>query len=268
VELKGKTALVTGASRGIGKQLAIELGQLGCNMVIAARTVEPHKRLTGTIGETVELVQATGAQAIAVQTDLRDVDDVGRLAARAIEQFGGVDVLVNNAADTSGGTPSILDLDREDWLRQFDANLHGPFSLIQAVLPSMQARGEGVIVNMTSGAGDLVPVRPPTTGAGQGAIRIGERVAYGASKAALNRLSNMIAPELRDHGIAVVSVDPGFTRTELVELMGERGMVDPEAAVPMDVPVKTIVHVVTSDDPMQWTGQILRAAAFVEEHGL
>jgi NAD(P)-dependent dehydrogenase (short-subunit alcohol dehydrogenase family) len=268
VELKGKTALVTGASRGIGKQLAIELGQLGCNVVIAARTVEPHKRLTGTIGETVELVQATGAQAIAVQTDLRDADDVARLAARAIEQFGAVDVLVNNAADTSGGTPSILDLDRQDWLRQFDANLHGPFSLIQAVLPSMKERGEGVIVNMTSGAGDLVPVRPPTTGGGQGAIRIGERVAYGASKAALNRLSNMIAPELRDHGIAVVSVDPGFTRTELVELMGERGMVDPKAAVPMDVPVKTIVHVVTSDDPMQWTGQILRAAAFVEEHGL
>jgi NAD(P)-dependent dehydrogenase (short-subunit alcohol dehydrogenase family) len=224
--------------------------------------------LTGTIGETVELVQATGAQAIAVQTDLRDADDVARLAARAIEQFGAVDVLVNNAADTSGGTPSILDLDRQDWLRQFDANLHGPFSLIQAVLPSMKERGEGVIVNMTSGAGDLVPVRPPTTGSGQGAIRIGERVAYGASKAALNRLSNMIAPELRDHGIAVVSVDPGFTRTELVELMGERGMVDPKAAVPMDVPVKTIVHVVTSDDPMQWTGQILRAAAFVEEHGL
>ena len=74
--------------------------------------------------------------------------------------------------------------------------------------------------------------------------------------------------QLRDRGVAVIGVDPGFTRTELVDLMGERGMVDPGAAVPMDVPVKTIVHVVTSDDPMAYTGTILRAAEFVRENGL
>ena len=78
----------------------------------------------------------------------------------------------------------------------------------------------------------------------------------------------MIAPELRDLGIAVVMVDPGFTRTELVDLMGERGAVDADAAVPMEVPVKTVVHVITCDDPMVYTGQILRAAAFVADSRL
>ena len=93
-------------------------------------------------------------------------------------------------------------------------------------------------------------------------------MAYAASKAALNRLGNVIAPELRDLGIAVVMVDPGFTRTELVDLMGERGVVDATAAVPMEVPVKTVIHVITSNDPLQYTGEILRAAAFVKENGL
>lgn len=266
MEVKGKTAIVTGASRGIGKQIAIELGRRGANVVVAARSVEPHRRLSGTIGETVEAVEGAGGRALAVKTDLRDPDDIRSLVQRVIETFGSVEVLVNNAADTSGGTPSILDLDRRDWLLQFDTNLHGPFSLIQAVLPSMRGAGGGVIVNMTSGAGDLTPVAPEAPGTG--AVRMGERLAYGASKAALNRLGNMIAPELRGLGIAVVSVDPGFTRTELVDLLGEKGTVDAGAAVPMEVPMKTVVHVITCEDPMRYTGQILRAAAFVEDNGL
>jgi NAD(P)-dependent dehydrogenase (short-subunit alcohol dehydrogenase family) len=280
MDIKHRTAIVTGASRGIGKQIAIELGRLGANIVVAARTVEPHRRLSGSLGETVGAVEAAGGRAMAVRTDMRSPDDIAALVAQAIERFGGVDVLVNNAADTSGGTPSIVELDREDWLRQFDANLHGPFSLIQAVVPSMRERGAGVIVNMTSGAGDLVQV-PTTAGPdpslGPGSesasatltsVGIGERVAYAVSKAALNRLGNVIAPELRDLGIAVVMVDPGFTRTELVELMGERGVIDPGTAVPMEVPMKTVVHVITCDNPMQYTGEILRAAAFVAENRL
>jgi NAD(P)-dependent dehydrogenase (short-subunit alcohol dehydrogenase family) len=203
---------------------------------------------------------------MAVRADLRELSDIRALVDRAIERFGGVDMLVNNAADTSSGTPSILDIHRDEWLNQFLSNLHAPFSLIQAVVPSMRDRGGGVIVNMTSGAGDLQPLRPPSTASG--AVRIGERVAYACSKAALNRLGNVSAPELRDLGIAIVMVDPGFTRTELVDLMGQRGVVDPDAAVPMDVPTKTVVHVMTCDDPMPFSGQILRAAAFVQDHGL
>jgi NAD(P)-dependent dehydrogenase (short-subunit alcohol dehydrogenase family) len=265
VDVKDKTAIVTGASRGIGKQVAIELGRLGANVVVAARTVDAHRRLPGTIGETVDAVEAAGGAALAVRTDLSDVGDIGALVAAAIDRFGGVDVLVNNAADTAAGANSILALEREDWLRQFDTNVHAPLSLIKAVVPVMQSRGGGVIVDMTSGAGDLVPVPPASSTRPAG---FPERIAYAATKATLNRLGNAIAPELRTLGIAIVTVDPGFTRTELVDLMGERGMIDPNSAVPMEVPVKTILHLITSDDGMTYTGEILRADAFVREHGL
>lgn len=265
MEVQGRTVIVTGASRGIGKQIAVELGRRGANVVVAARTVDPHRRLPGSIAGTVAAVEAVGGQALAVRTDLRVPADIDALVSAAISQFGGIDVLVNNAADTTGGSGSIVDLTREEWLRQFDTNLHGPFSLIRAVIPVMEKAGGGVIVNMTSGAGDLAPVRPPASG---GAERLGERVSYATTKAALNRLGNVIAPHLRQIGISVVTVDPGFTRTELVDLMGESGLVDPDEAVPMDVPVKTVVHVVTCDDPMSYTGEILRAAAFVRENGL
>jgi NAD(P)-dependent dehydrogenase (short-subunit alcohol dehydrogenase family) len=265
MDVAGKTAIVTGASRGIGKQVAIELGRLGANVVVAARTVDPHRRLPGTIGETVDAVQTAGGSALAVRTDLADVHDVDALVAAAVDEFGGVDVLVNNAADTGAGPNSILALDRDDWLRQFDTNLHAPLSLIKAVVPVMQTRGGGVIVDMTSGAGDLFPLPPASS---EGATVFPERIAYAATKAALNRLGNAIAPELRALGIAIVSVDPGFTRTELVDLMGERGLVDPNAAVPMEVPVKTVLHLITSEDGMAYTGQVLRADAFVREHSL
>ena len=196
MDVKGKTAIVTGASRGIGKQIAIELGRQGANVVVAARSVEAHRRLSGTIGETVEAVEAAGGHALAVQTDMRDPGSIRAVVDTTVERFGSLDVLVNNAADTSGGTPSIQDLDRDDWLKQFDTNLHGPFSLMQAAIPFITAAGGGVIVNMTSGAGDLSALG--SRASGDGAIRIGERLAYGASKAALNRLGNMVAPELRD----------------------------------------------------------------------
>src|SRR5947209_17107822 len=102
MDLKESTAIITGASRGIGKQLAVELGRRGANVVVAARTVEPHRRLPGSIGETVEAVKAVGGDAIAVQMDLAVPDDIEALGREAIERFGGIDILVNNAADTSG----------------------------------------------------------------------------------------------------------------------------------------------------------------------
>jgi NAD(P)-dependent dehydrogenase (short-subunit alcohol dehydrogenase family) len=268
MEVKGRTAIITGASRGIGKQIAIELGRRGANVVVVARTVEAHRRLPGTVGDTVEEIKAAGGHALGIRADLRELDNIQTIVQDALDHFGGVDVLINNAADTSHAAPLVADLDTDVWVRTFDINLHAPFSLIRYVMPIMSAAGGGVIVNMTSGDAELTGLTDPGAGSVDQSVRIGERVAYGPSKAALNRLTNVIAPELRSHGIAIVAVDPGFTRTELVDLMGEHGLVDPLAAVSMELPVKAVVGVLTSDDPMRFSGQIVRAAQFVEENGL
>ncbi|MGX7680191.1 SDR family NAD(P)-dependent oxidoreductase [Jatrophihabitans sp. DSM 45814] len=259
--MSSKTAIVTGASRGIGKQIAIELGRLGFNVVVAARTVTPHAKLSGSVAETVAAVEAAGGKALAVQMDVRVPEDIEKLVSATVAEFGGLDVLINNAADTSGGVPTLGELDVDEWRRQFETNLHGPLQLMKAALPVLQktaleSDGGGLIINMTSGAGDLVPLAEVS---GEGGVLGGERLAYAASKAALNRLSNALAPELRAQHIAIVNVDPGFTRTELVDRMAARGVVDPSTAVPMSVPVNTVLYLVKSGDAMSHSGQILRA---------
>jgi NAD(P)-dependent dehydrogenase (short-subunit alcohol dehydrogenase family) len=253
----GRTAIVTGASRGIGRQIALALAARGANVVVAARSVEAHRRLTGSIGETVSTIEAGGGRAIGMRTDMTVASDLGDLVARTVDVFGSIDILVNNAADTSGGTADLAGLDYDEWRRQFDANLHGPLLLMKAVAPLMEQAGGGVIINMTSGAGDLV-AGPPTAATG-----LGERLAYAATKAALNRLANALAPELKRMGIAIVNVDPGFTRTELVDLMGARGLVDAEAAVPMEIPVRAVLHLISGDHAGPLTGTIVRASDYV-----
>ncbi len=267
MNVAGKTAIVTGASRGIGKQIAIELGRRGANVVVAARTVVPHRRVPGTIGETVEAVQSVGGTALAVQTDLRDPNQVRALVDRTLEQFGSVSVLINNAADTSriAMRRPFLDVTREDWLSQFETNLHGPFSLIQAVLPSMVSAKEGVIINVSSGAAEFVLIPGESHDPVRG--QLGERYAYAASKAALNRLGNALAAEFSSSGIAVMMVCPGSTHTELVELMLKEGTVEGSAG-PIEVPVKTVLHMITCDNPMQFSGQFFHSNQFAQEHGL
>lgn len=254
MDVNGKTVIVTGASRGIGKQTAIELGRRGANVVVAARTVARRRSLEGTVGETVAAIEAEGGQALAVPTDLLRVGDIEALVGITLQRFGRVDVLVNNAANTDGG--SILDWDRSRWEAQVHTNLLAPISLIQAVLPSMGDGAGGVIVNITSGAAELWPADQEPSG-GE-AKRLGKQFAYASSKAGLNRFGNIVAGELRMVGVAVITIDPGLVRTELIEFMGHRGVVDITNAAPMDVPAATIVHVVTCEDPMIYTGRVVR----------
>jgi NAD(P)-dependent dehydrogenase (short-subunit alcohol dehydrogenase family) len=260
VLLTDKVAIVTGASRGIGRQLALALAGRGAKVVVAARTVEAHSRLPGTIGETLAAIEAAGGTAVAVQVDVTQPEDLGRLISTAIDAFGRLDVLVNNAADTRGSSAPIQEYPRDNWLHQFDTNVHAPFTLIGLAVPHLIAQGGGVIVNMTSGAGDLVPTSIVRSLAGQESpIRLGTLLGYATTKAALNRLTNALAPDLAPHNIAVVAVDPGFTRTELVDLLGARGFVDPEGAAPMAVPVATVLDIITAEDPLAFTGQVIRA---------
>jgi NAD(P)-dependent dehydrogenase (short-subunit alcohol dehydrogenase family) len=252
--LDGRVAIVTGASRGIGRQIALELGRRGMTVVVAARTVDPHRRLPGTIGETVAAIEAAGGAALAVRTDVTVVEDLEQLVATAAAEFGRVDVLVNNAAETNSSGAPIDEMPRAGWLHEFDANIHAPFTLIGAVLPHLRRQGGGLIVNVTSGAGDLVPPGASFD------MMVGTLLGYATTKAALNRLANALAPDLRKDGVAIVNIDPGFTRTELVDLLGERGLVDPDAAASMDLTSQLVARLVTDDDEaMRCTGQILRS---------
>jgi NAD(P)-dependent dehydrogenase (short-subunit alcohol dehydrogenase family) len=264
MSLQGKTAIVTGASRGIGKQLAIELGRLGANVVVAARTVEQRRSLPGTIGETVAMIEEAGGTGLAVAADMANEADLERLVAATVERFGGIDLLVNNAAATAGKDwgASLADLTREGWMGQYAVNLHAPFTLMRAVAPVMATRGAGSggcrgrIINVTTGRHGHDESTP--------APGLNTPLAYPSSKAALDQLCISVAPQLRAQGVMVVNVNPGFVRTEMVDLMEANG-VDASASISITIPTAAMMYLATCDEPMRYAGKILEAEDLVNE---
>ena len=257
-DMLGKVVIVTGASRGIGKQVAIELGRRGATVVVAARTVEQRKSLPGTIGETVAAIEAVGGTALAVQADMGSEADLLRVVATTLEEFGRIDVLVNNAAATSGrawGAP-LLELSRAEWQQQFDVNLNAPFTLTKAVAPVMAALGGGRVINVTTGHHGGVDYAP--------APGIPVPLAYPSSKSALDKFCNLVSGELKRMGISIVNVNPGFVRTEMVDLMEQKG-VDASASISIRIPTRVLCHLATCDDPMQYTGSVVQAEEMIEE---
>jgi NAD(P)-dependent dehydrogenase (short-subunit alcohol dehydrogenase family) len=261
---------VTGASRGIGRQIALEFGRRGSRVVVAARTVEPRRTLPGTVAETVHSVEEGGGSALAVQCDVANQADLQRLVATTIKTFGRLDVVVNNAGDMVGHDFEALieaflgkhvadqespsDSDNKGpidaWLHQFAVNVHAPYLLSKLATPHMQAQGGGVIVNISSEVAHMVPLSEALEHPS-----LNPSIGYPVTKAALNRLTNALAAS----NIAVVAVDPGVVRTEAAALLGEAGVPTPAGAVPMSVPVATVMDIVTADDPMAFSGRVIVA---------
>jgi len=189
VTLVGKTAVVTGASSGIGEATARLLAQKGCNVVLAARREDRLNALAVELG------------ALSVPTDVTDPAACAALVARALERFGSLDILVNNAG--LGLYGSIADGNPEDWRKMFDVNVLGVLYVTRAAVRRMLERGSGDIVFVSSLAGRRVPRADGTV--------------YAATKHAITALAEGLRMDVHEKGIRVINVEPGLVRTEFPE---------------------------------------------------
>ncbi|MGE2723882.1 SDR family NAD(P)-dependent oxidoreductase [Mycolicibacterium pulveris] len=206
--LAGRTALVTGSSRGIGRAVAQRLSAEGATVVVTARSYQPSAsvrgaaaaELPGTIGETIELIEAAGGTAIGIAADLEDPQQRADLVDAVLERTGRIDILVNNAGFADYAL--VEDMSMETFDRTVEHYLRAPFVLTRAAIPHMREQGAGWIVNIGSVTG-VAPVRPyreynKTSG----------DVVYASMKAALHRFTQGVAAELLDANIAVNCVGP------------------------------------------------------------
>ena len=198
--LRGRTALVTGASRGIGVAIAERFAAEGARVAVSARTVEPgSNRFDGSLAETVERISAQGHEAVAIPADLSVREDRERLIADAESALGGIDILVNNAAVT--WFMPVADFPPNRRQLMFEVQVFAPMDLARLALPAMVRSGQGWILNISSGAA-IHPSVPPGS-----QFRPGGAV-YGMCKAALERLTTGLAAEVWEANIAVNALSP------------------------------------------------------------
>ena len=215
-------ALVTGASRGIGKATAVDLGNGGFDVAVSARTLvdgsahlddDPSVAVPGGLDTTVAAVEQQGVRSLAVPMDLLDRASLLTAVETVTERLGPIDLLVNNAVYQGPGTTRLFaDLTEDDLRTIFDGNVHAQLALIRAVLPAMLERGTGTIVNMIS----ATAYTDPQAKSGEGGWGMG----YAMSKAAFARVAPLLHVEHGGDGLRVFSVDPGFVITERMEASG------------------------------------------------
>jgi citronellol/citronellal dehydrogenase len=260
--LDGKVVVVTGASRGIGAEVAALLAAEGGRVVCAARTLrEGEHPLAGSLETTVAGIRAAGGEATAVTANIAEPAECERLLDAARKAYGPVDVLVNNAALTY--FVPIKDYAVNKWLASWNVNVHAPFVLSQLALRDMIPRKQGAIVNIGSGAA-IGPGRGPYADPAAGA-RGG--TCYGAQKAALERFTQGLAAEVYAHGVSVTCVSP----SQVVPTPGTvyhklvKGMDDPRGERP-DLMAKAVL-LLASEPLDRVTGRVTYSQQILKEFG-
>ena len=239
MDFAGKTAVVTGGSRGIGRAVCLELAKGGANVVLCYAGNE------SAAAETVSACEALGAKALSVKCDVADSAQVKKLMDEAIKAFGRIDILVNNAGITRDGL--LMMMKEEDFDAVLSANLKGTFLCMKAVSRTMMKQRYGRIVNLSS----VVGLRG---NAGQ--------VNYAASKAGVIGMTKSLAKELASRGVTVNAVAPGFIDTDMTAAMPEAAKTATLASIPMQrlgapEDIAKAVAFLASDDAAYITGQVI-----------
>jgi 3-oxoacyl-[acyl-carrier protein] reductase len=236
--LSGKVAVVTGASRGIGRSIALALAAQGAKVVASARNAEALAELTAEI-------KSSGGEALAVAGDVAIEDDANNLVKKAVEAFGQVDIFVNNAGITRDGL--LLRMKNEDWDAVLDTNLKGAFLCTRAVAKVMSKQRSGRIINISSVVGEM-------GNAGQ--------ANYCASKAGLLGLTKSVARELARRNVTVNAITPGFIVTDMTEDMTDKARESMTEQIPLGrlgsaEDIASAVIFLASDQSAYITGQVL-----------
>jgi NAD(P)-dependent dehydrogenase (short-subunit alcohol dehydrogenase family) len=239
-ELEGRIALITGASRGIGRGIARRLAAEGASVVLGASRLGAHGELHGTLEEAVSEIQAAGGRAASVAANLALENERSDLVARAEAAFGPLDILVNNAAMGSWDFPSRIPLEQRR--KMLEVNLHAPVDLSQQVLPGMRERGRGWILNIGSESARQPRVPYPDTPEAAHII-----TAYGASKAALDRYSEGLAHEVAPDGVFVNVLAPVsiVLTQETARFVGHIATKRPDMTEPLEVMVEAAIELVS-----------------------
>lgn len=268
-----RVALVTGASRGIGKACATALAGAGLDLAFTARTAREGEGrddsdagggepVEGSLERTAAEVESFGVRALPIVADLSDFDSLRSAVAQTAEAFGRLDVLVLNAVHTGAGSMvRIADTPIETLQTKLNANAVAQVVLVQAALPIMTAAGGGRIIAITSYAATHEPTAP----VGEG----GWGYAYAASKAAMHRLAGHLAVEVGPQGIVAVNVDPGHVMTERMQANAKRlGLEGRYHGAPPSAPAATVAWLATSDEAASYNGQTVDGLKLALERSL